>query len=186
MGLVPDYGVGFVMLGADSQSSPDLNAHADLLAMYLVPALEKNAIANANAQFTGSFTSGNSSIVVAPTKDPTPGLAVSNFTSGNSDMFDIYAELSGVLKDNLNIRLYPTDMNEKTATGERVGFRAIIQDVTALADAGTPTCDTWRSVDMLQLGGVGIDQFTFEIDEDGEVYVEAVAFQMKMFKRVTT
>jgi hypothetical protein len=101
------------------------------------------------------------------------------------DMFDIYAELSGVQKENLSIRLYPTDINEKIAHGERIRFRAVLQDVTALADAGTPTCDTWRFVDKLQLGGVGTDQFVFEINEDGEIYVEAVAFQMRMLKQVS-
>jgi hypothetical protein len=185
MGLVPDYGVGFVILGTDSQLSPDMNAHADLLAVHVVPALEKAAVSNANAYFSGTFTSAGSSLTVAPTKDATPGLALTNFTSSSMDMFDIYAELSGVQKENLSIRLYPTDINEKIAHGERIRFRAVLQDVTALADAGTPTCDTWRFVDKLQLGGVGTDQFVFEINEDGEIYVEAVAFQMRMLKQVS-
>jgi CubicO group peptidase (beta-lactamase class C family) len=186
MGLVSDYNVGFVILATDSQSNADLNAHADLLATHVVPAVEKAAIVNANAYFAGTFTSGNSSLTIAPTKNTTPGLALTKFISGSVDMFEIYANMSGIAKENLSIRLYPTNFEEETAKGSRVGFRAIIQDISAFADAGTPTCDTWRSVDELQLNSVGIDQFVFEINsEDGEVYVEAVAFQVKMMKKAT-
>ena len=184
MGLVSDYNVGFVILAIDSESNADLNAHADILAVHAVPAMEKAAIVNANNYFAGTFTSNNSSLTIAPTKNTTPGLALTNFTSENMDVFEIYASLSGIAKENLSIRLYPTNFEEETAKGSRVGFRAVIQDVSAFADAGTPTCDTWRSVDELQLNSVGIDQFVFEVNsEDGEVNIEAMAFQVKMTKR---
>jgi hypothetical protein len=149
-----------------------------------VPALEKASIMNANTYFAGTFTSGNSSLTIAPTKNTAPGLALTNFTSGKLDLFDTYASLSGIAKESLSIRLYPTGFQEETAKGLRMRFRAIIQDIDAFADAGTPTCDSWRSVDELQLSSVGIDQFVFEVNSEREVYVEAVAFQMPMMKKI--
>jgi CubicO group peptidase (beta-lactamase class C family) len=184
LGLLPDYNVGFVIMATDSQSNADLNAYADLLAVHAVPALEKASIVNANTYFAGTFASGNSSLTIAPTKNTAPGLALTNFTSGKLDLFDTYASLSGIAKESLSIRLYPTGFEEETAKGSRMGFRAIIQDMDAFADAGTPTCDSWRSIDELQLNSVGIDQFVFEVSSEREVYVEAVAFKMLMMKKI--
>lgn len=41
--------------------------------------------------------------------------------------------------------------------------------MSELADAGTPTCDTWRSVDALQIAGLPLDLFIFGVKKNGEV-----------------
>lgn len=43
-----------------------------------------------------------------------------------------------VPSSDLDLRLYPTDLKQ----GNQRAFRAVIQDMDALADAGTPTCIT--------------------------------------------
>lgn len=180
IGLVPDYDVGFVILGADSESNPDMNAYADLISVAMIPALEKNAIVQASTAFSGTYTSINSlentttaSLTIAQTMDSTSGISLKNFTSGATDIRAVYAKLNDIEPPNLSFRLYPTDLISETDDTTRMAFRAIFQDVTELGDAGTPTCDTWRFVDALQLNGVGMDEFVFDM-RNGEVVGVAV------------
>jgi hypothetical protein len=60
-------------------------------------------------------------------------------------------------------------------------FRAVAQDMSALADAGTPTCESWRtSVDVL---GEGLDEFTFVFGEEGvAVAVRAVGLGVEFWR----
>jgi CubicO group peptidase (beta-lactamase class C family) len=190
IGLVPDYGVGFVILSADSESSPDLNAYADVISVALIPALEQNAITQASTAFSGTYfsavinVSDNStiSLTIAQATDSTPGISITNFTSGTTDIRAIYAKLNGIEPQNLSFRLYPTDLVDIFQEDTRMAFRAIFQDVTELGDAGTPTCDTWRSVDKLQVDGVGMDEFIFQMKGESVVAVEVPALGLKLKK----
>ncbi|KAF2789298.1 beta-lactamase/transpeptidase-like protein [Melanomma pulvis-pyrius CBS 109.77] len=189
VGLVPDYGVGFVILGADSESNPDMNAYADLISVAMIPALEKNAIVQASTAFSGTYTSVNSSdntttasLTIAQATDSTSGISLTNLTSGGTDIRAIYAKLNDIEPPNLSFRLYPTDLVSETDDTTRMAFRAIFQDVTELGDAGTPTCDTWRSVDALQLNGVGMDEFVFDMINGEVVGVEVPALGLKLGK----
>lgn len=41
----------------------------------------------------------------------------------------------------------------------------MVQDKSALADAGTPTCISWQTVGSLERGGSALDQFVLEVDD---------------------
>jgi CubicO group peptidase (beta-lactamase class C family) len=190
IGLVSDYGVGFVILGADSEHNPDLNAYADVISIAMIPALEQNAIIQASIAFAGTYsfavtnTSGSliASLTIAQATDSTPGISLTNFTSGTTDIHALYAKLNGIEPQNLSFRLYPTDLVDITQKATRMAFRAIFQDIKELGDAGTPTCDTWRSIDKLQLNGVGIDEFVFEIKGSRVIGIEAPALGLYLKK----
>ncbi|KAF2736427.1 beta-lactamase/transpeptidase-like protein [Polyplosphaeria fusca] len=183
IGLVPDYNVGFVIMAADSARNPDLNAHADIISVQMIPALEKNAVAQASNVFAGTYTSrSDMSLTIAQAEDSSPGLSVSRLVEGGRDLRAVYAKLAGVEPDNLSFRLYPTDLVEGSAQGKKMVFRASFQDVTALADAGTPTCETWRYIDEFQVGGEPLDRFVFEVNASGAVQVEVAAFGETMLK----
>lgn len=184
IGLVPEYNVGFVILAADTETSPDLNAYADIIATQMIPALEQNAIVSASKSFAGTYVSqSNISLVIAQAQDSRPGLSVSSFTSRDVDVRAVYAELNGIAAENLSFRLYPTNVVRETAQGRKMVFRASFQDMSALADAGTPTCETWRHIDGLQVNGVSLDEFVFELDGDEAVSVEVPAFDEKLEKK---
>ncbi|KAF2449018.1 beta-lactamase/transpeptidase-like protein [Karstenula rhodostoma CBS 690.94] len=176
-GLVPDYGAGFVILATDATAgSPDLNAHADILASGIVPVLERTAIAQAAAAFAGTYVSAsreNTTLVVALAGDGSPGLSVLKFLSGGRDVRAGYAALNGIAPDDLSFRLYPSDAGRR---GVREVFRASFQDSAALGDAGTPTCETWRGVNRLQVGGRGLDEFVFGMEGGVAVDVVVPAF----------
>lgn len=187
IGLVPYYGAGFVILASDSISgSPELNAHADILASEIVPVLEKTAIMQASAAFAGTYISAsptNVTLVVAQAKDSKPGLSVSHFRSGDKDVRAAYAKLNGIAPENPSFLLYPSDVGHR---GQKQVFRASFQDMTALADAGTPTCETWRDVNRLQISSVGLDEFVFEMEDGEAISLVLPAFgsgQLKKEKR---
>lgn len=183
LGLVPDFNAGFTILAADTVSSPDLNAHADIIADVLMPALMKMAVLQAGANFGGSYGPTkrlNSSITVSA--DDLPGLFIDEFISNGTDFRQVLAGLNGIKDaDALSIRLYPTHLISKTKQGSRRAFRAVFQDREEFADNGTPTCVSWMDVDSFRYGGASLDQFIFELDEDGKaVGVEIPALRVKL------
>ncbi|KAK7189868.1 hypothetical protein DPSP01_008420 [Paraphaeosphaeria sporulosa] len=184
VGLVPDYGAGFVILASDtSAGSPDLNAYADILASEIVPVLEQIAIMQASAAFAGTYTSispTNMTLVVAQAKDGSPGLSVPRFQSGEMDVRAVYAALNGVAPESLSFRLYPSDVGSR-AQGQV--FRGVFQDISALTDTGTPTCETWRDVNRLQVGGFGLDEFVFEMEGGEAVGLVIPAFGAGRLKK---
>jgi hypothetical protein len=180
-GLATDWGVGFVILSADTVAAADLNAHADLVSQYLLPALEKTAIQQASLNYAGNYTSGDSTLLIKV--DGLSGLSLTNWTSASKDVRAAFAELNSIPPATLDFRLYPTNIIDKTAQGSRKAFRAVFQDVAAPVDAGTPTCITWMSsVDKFVYNGLSLDEFVFEVDEKGVamgVGVPAFNFTLK-------
>lgn len=55
-GLVPDHDVGFVVLSADTESAADLNVYVDVIAQFLLPALEMTAMEQAAVNYGGTYT----------------------------------------------------------------------------------------------------------------------------------
>lgn len=197
IGLVPDYGVGYVILSADTQEPADLNAHADIIGDVVLAALVETSVLQAGAKFNGTYTatqaSGvnsttglNSSITVG--QDSLMGLYIDEFISNGTDLRKTLAGLVGVedSKD-LSIRLYPTQLvgadSGAGAGSSKQAFRAVLQDVTELADNDTPTCVSWMDVDKFGYGGRGLDEFVFSLDRSGRaVGVEIPALRVDLLK----
>jgi hypothetical protein len=182
LGLVPDFGVGFAILSADTEAPADLNAHADIIGDVMLGALMKMAVEKAAKNFGGAYEASNinSSIVVG--YDSLPGLFVQEYISHGSDFRGTLAGLVGIESPNyLSIRLYPTQRIEDSGAGPKQAFRAVFQDVTELADNGTPTCVSWLTLDKFQYGGRGLDEFIFSLDQNGRaVSVEIPALQVSL------
>lgn len=182
-GLVPDHNVGFVILSADTDKAADLNAYADLLAQYLIPAMERTAAAEATVNYAGTYTSDDGASRMTIDVDGLSGLSVLNWTASREvDIKGAYAQLAGIPAETLDMRLYPTNIRDGTGNGTDLAFRAVLQDVAAPADAGTPTCVTWSSgVDALVYNGVALDEFVFGLDaKGGAVTVSIPALEMTM------
>lgn len=183
IGLVPDYGVGYVILSADTEEPADLNAHADIIGDVVLTALVEMAVLQAGENFNGTYATTNSTSLSSITvrQDNLMGLYVDEFLSNGTDFRKTLSGLVGVDQSkDLSIRLYPTQR-----VGSKQAFRAVLQDVTELADNDTPTCVSWMDVDELQYGGRGLDEFVFEVDESGRaVGVEIPALRV-VLSRVT-
>lgn len=48
-------------------------------------------------------------------------------------------------------------------------FQGVIQDKSALVDAGTPTCISWQTVGEIELNGSAVDRFILSFGESGAV-----------------
>jgi len=183
-GLVPDHGVGFVILSADTNQAADLNGYADLVAEYLIPAIERTAGAEATVNYAGNYTSQDG-VRMAIDVDGLSGLSVLTWTAngGDVDIKAAYAQLNHIPAETLDMRLYPTNLGDETGNGMHLIFRAVFQDIAAPVDGGTPTCVTWEEgVDKLVYDGISLDEFVFMLGEKGgavSVTVPALAMTMQ-------
>lgn len=170
-GLAPDYDVGFAILAVDEVTdAPDLNAYADLVLAALLQ-IDQLARLQAKANLAGMYgiasSSGNSSIIVKPTGTADPGLTVTALFANDTDWFSRIADEAGITPQDLDFRLYPTNLEDVTDGGKQRAFRAVFQDKKSLVDAGTPTCITWMGVGELERNGLPLDDFIFEMGDAG-------------------
>lgn len=189
IGLVPDYGIGFAILSADTVSPADLNAHADYM-QNIMDGVVTTATEQAVSNFGGGYTDKRTNSSISITYDShgsLPGIWMKDFISNGVDFKDTLADIMGM--DNgtvLSIRLYPTQRTEEGYHCHRSkqAFRAVLQDKTALADAGTPTCVSWMDVDKLQFGERGLDEFIFTVDSaDKALSVEIPALNVTLTRK---
>ncbi|KAJ5445148.1 Beta-lactamase-related protein [Penicillium cf. griseofulvum] len=185
LGLVPDFGVGFVILSADNEAPADLNAHADIIGDVVLGALMKTAIEQAAKNFGGAYKASEINSSIAVEYDSLPGLYIQEFVSNGTDFRATLAGIMGIARPaDLSIRLYPAQLVEEFGSGSRQAFRAVFQDMTELADNGTSTCVSWLDLDRLQYGGRGLDEFIFSLDQSGRaVSVEIPALRVSLGKK---
>ena len=181
IGFVPDYNTGFAILSADTEAPADLNAYADIVSIYLLPALEAAAREQAEKNYAGFYlsteTALDSNIVIET--DDLPGLSVTALTYNGTNFRATLAGLNRIEPSAFSMRLYPTNVQSSS----RHAFRAIFHDADALADAGTPTCVSWMSVDILTYGGISLDLFVFDLDDSGratQVEISALRATLKL------
>lgn len=186
MGLVPDWGVGYAILSADTVEPADLNAHAD----YMQGALDgvvKTAALQAGDNYCGGYASSgnlNSSLVINAAEREGWGIYIEDFVSDGKDYRETLSELLGISKEkDLSMRLYPTRLAAGNKAGTKRSFRAVLQDKTEPADNDTPTCVSWAEVDKYQYNGHGLDEFIFALDAEGTVVgVEVPALEITLKK----
>lgn len=176
-GLVPSVNVGFAILAVDfEQEAPDLNAYADIL----LAALEGVAALGymqADVNIAGTYKAPLNGELKLKLTESDPGIAVTTFSTNGTDWLKSIAELAGIEKpEYLDLRLYPTGLQEELDNdGKRQVFQGVIQDKSALVDAGTPTCISWQTVGEVKVHGVPADRFILRFDGDG--VVEEVMWQ---------
>lgn len=187
LGLVPDWGVGYAILSADTVEPADLNEHADYMQTALNGVIT-TAVQQAAQNYGGRYISSGSStsyIVVDYEKRTPWGLYIEDFVSNGTDFRKTLSELIGVSHaSDLSIRLYPTGLSEEIVSGSRQAFRAVFQDETELADNGTPTCVSWLELDKYQYTGHGLDEFIFTLNAQGKaVRVDIPALNVTLQKK---
>lgn len=168
-GVVPSADVGFAIVAVDTErENPDLNAYADIM-LYALLQTQELAYQGANETLVGTYHgSGDSSLELQLTLNDT-GIAVVELSANGSNFLEVIAREAGIDQlEDLDLRLYPTGLEEPQAGGGKSqAFEGTIQDKSALADAGTPTCITWQFVGLFELNGVAVDRFIVSFSESG-------------------
>ncbi|KAL4860926.1 hypothetical protein BDV12DRAFT_204544 [Aspergillus spectabilis] len=165
MGLSPNHDAGFTILAAGPRTAVAVWELADLVSTILIPALDAVAREEADHRFGGTYTSGNSSLTL--TTDNGPGIKVTSWISLGEDMLTTLANMQpGGPPENLDLRLYPTGLESPG----KISFRSAVSGVSPTGPPRGPltrACKAWMLVDGLVYGSVALDEFVFDIREDG-------------------
>ena len=166
MGLSPDHDVGFVILVAGERTTQTVYALADLVAKEIVPGLEAAAKEDAKDRFAGTYSLGGS--VLTLTTDDGPGLKIERWHNKGKDILESLAGLQPVeIEGELDVRLYPTGLESQG----RISFRSIVSGAAPTGPPNGPftsACKSWLSVDGLVYGAVGLDEFVFDMLDNGD------------------
>ncbi|KAK3312322.1 beta-lactamase/transpeptidase-like protein [Apodospora peruviana] len=195
LGLVPDVGVGFAILAHDANDEDkpaDLNVHADIVAAVGLGNLLGLAAKQAGSQFPGTFVSGDGGkdvAVIEVPEDGYPGFVVSRLVVNGKDVRAAAAQAAGIEKvEDLDFRVYATnvvaDLKGKGGKGKKQQFVAVLQDKSALVDAGTPTCISWMMADGP--GAAVPSRFVFELDGKGVAVKVSIPHMGVSFGRKAT
>ncbi|KAJ5847969.1 hypothetical protein N7455_011926 [Penicillium solitum] len=167
--LSPDHNTGFTVLVAGENSHAMTSTIAEMMADIMLPALDEVAKDQALERFGGTYalTSGSSNSSITITADDGPGLVVSAWTSNSVDMIKSLMTLQGVTdRSAIGIRLQPSGLE----TPGRISFLAVIYSLDVSEDAGpiVGSCLSWMLLDSMVYGNVGLPEFEFAIDHDGD------------------
>ena len=190
MALMPDYNVGFTVLAAGTSNSLQVRVLSNLLSEIFYPALEAAAKEEAAANYAGTYQDPNgfnSSITIIT--DDRPGLGVQNWLFNGTDGFSILRAILTVTEDTtLGIRLYPTSLKTTSRDDGRVtrtAWRAVV-DAPSVASPGpfSSSCSSWAAVDLYTYGGIGLDEFVFDLGPEGKaISVESRVLQQSTLQR---
>jgi hypothetical protein len=166
LGLIPDWDLGFIALGAGDSSTKVVYLVSDMVVDTFLPAVEAVAREEADSNYSGTYSNSdpslNSSVVI--TTDPAkPGLGVTSWINNGTDVLT-----SAIAAP--SIRLYPTGLKKTLQNGDTsIGYRAIFEDPGTPQNVGlfSLLCQTWTSVDGEFWGGVATDEFLITVDRDG-------------------
>ncbi|CCX30423.1 Similar to Beta-lactamase-like protein 2; acc. no. Q54VJ1 [Pyronema omphalodes CBS 100304] len=157
--LIPDYGIGFIVLVAGRQSSPAMGTIAEAVLAAAFPAVEAAGYEEIiQYGYTGRFQAGNSSYVELTTDDG-PGILVKSFHSNGVDTMTEVNKLSGgTIK---SWRMYFTGVTRGEDEDWRVQFET--SELSLPTSLGSKKvwdeiCLGWAGVDRVWYAGKGVDR----------------------------
>lgn len=172
--LLPDWDIGYNVLASGAAVSLAVDTVSNIVAEVVVAAaLDDAAAEEANTTYAGTYTSSDGDTLTIEVDDG-PGLLVSNWTWNNTDAIALYATLAAADPDaNISIRLWPTTLKSPSGVGAgsltKAGFRAYVQKLPTMLNPYPVlgNCISWLTTDQITYGGVGSDEFVFDV-EDGQ------------------
>ncbi|KAF5577067.1 beta-lactamase-like 1 [Fusarium pseudoanthophilum] len=173
--LSPEHDIGYVALMAGTNRAYLLSYLPDLIAEALLPAAETAARDNSVKRFAGTFKGPKSQLTVAMEDT----LMVRNWTRGGVGVMAMQAALTWPGLDVTPVlRLYPMGLEGSKRMSFRGIFEARAVNESSEGSEETATdvnngpfsggCLSWGGVDSLTYGNIGVDDFIFEVNGDGE------------------
>jgi hypothetical protein len=186
--MLPDWGLGFTVLGAGNFSGSSAFDFLDFMGSVLIPAYDAAARNQANATYGGLYVSEtvqNSWLYIST--DPTkPGMGVGPWFSNGTNMVVVGLQVAAGVWDppiQPSVRLYYTGREAVAADGSRrQAFKAIFED-EGFPNRDWPMpfstdCGTWLSQTGVTYGSLPLDEFIFHLDPKGKVTgVENIALR---------
>ena len=164
--LLPDYNVGFNVLGA-AIGGVTPTIFADIVSTYLLPALEQTAKDQTMAKYGGRYAAqGLNSSLELTTAEIVPGLNVGvNVASLLSNGTALVATLAG---EQSAAQIYPSGLRSAAGNGTvKSSWNFIVSTAGPPTTRGffTQACETWFSVNVLDYGNLPVDELVFYEDE---------------------
>jgi hypothetical protein len=192
--LIPDWGLGFVVLLAGDIGTINTFGVAEFLAQYIVPAYEAAVREEADKVYSGVYITEeenlNSTLTITTTPGK-PGLGISRWISNGTNIIPIaYMLQQGTTTPALapTARLYWTNVEQTAPDGSRrQSFKATFED-EAYPPLEKPNlyvsdCITWMGQTGVTYAAQALDQFVFNLDVKGSVIdVENLALRVKLKK----
>lgn len=173
--LIPDHGVGFVVLSAGTRGRVPY-AISGIIADALLPALDEAARVEAASNLAGTYAAPGrlDASVVLSSAPGVLGLTVKKWISNGTD---ILAMLFGIPAASEKYQLYPS--NFVSDNGTKGSWRGTYLS-TAGGSGPFSACPSWGALDRPTYGVYGLDEFEFHIGGDGK----AIAVEPKALKIV--
>ncbi len=188
--LIPDYEVAFTVLTAGDVSTL-VSMLSEMVAETFLPMIYQISKEEAAGAFGGTYKSSgaiNSSFSLST--DDGPGLLVARWISNGTDVLAGYEHLGNVM---VKARIYPTGLRSPATGGNstaQVSWRGIFQSVPVINSTYRPRqifnedCDNWFGIDAITYGSNGLDDFVFQVDQNGNALtVEPRALRIQLTKK---
>ncbi|KAI0451260.1 beta-lactamase/transpeptidase-like protein [Xylaria acuta] len=186
--LSPEHDLGWVVLAADTTGMNAgriretlMNSFGDLF----LPVAESQAENEASVNFAGTFTdeATNSSVRIQAGPSGSPGLLVTDLVSRGAQVIGPESPLIQIYGVGQSARLYPSNLRatsrSKGGSGtydSRLGFRATYFNATQPNKIQDPCLTAWTALGAPLYGQVALDDWVFQMREDGQAEALDVGF----------
>ncbi|KEF62919.1 uncharacterized protein A1O9_00893 [Exophiala aquamarina CBS 119918] len=179
-----DHHFGFNILATGKKASSVRWTLGSMLSEVFVNAFEAAARDEADAKFAGTYEStgnGPASNLTLTLDDSRPGLGVSEWYNNGINILNSLRTYRNIpTAATLSLRLYPM-----IKFGNELTFRSVIEVFPQGYITGpmATDCITWPTVDGLQYGGAGVDEFAFKIENGAPAAVTPRAMRQTLTKQ---
>ncbi|KAL2204599.1 beta-lactamase/transpeptidase-like protein [Sarocladium strictum] len=188
--LSPEHQLGAIVFAAGSLESNSAAVREELMnsvGSVFLPAVEEQARVEARQNFAGTFTDPNTnSSVTIDVDNESSGLVVKSLFSRGVQVVGDESPFIPLFNAGQSARLFPSalrtvkkKLNGKGSFDSRLGFRAVFFNATGDANAvQDPGLMQWTALGAPTYGGNSLDDWVFEMAEDGK----AKAVDVRMMK----
>lgn len=196
LSLSPEHGLGWVVLTAGTMDSTAPAVRETLMNSFannFLPAAETQARDEAVTNFAGTYThkATNSSVTIKVDSAGRPGLLVKALMSRGVMAIGPESPFISIYGAGQSARLYPSNLRtisrKRDDSGDydsRLGFRATFFNSTEDGQIQDPCLMAWTAPGTPLYGQVALDDWVFEMGEDGRSeFLDVRMFRLRM-KRV--
>lgn len=196
LSLSPEHDLGWVVLTggtADATASPVSTALFNAFGNIFLPAAEARAGVEADVNFSGKYVdeTTNSSVIIRRGNNGHTGLGVLSLISRGVEVIGPESPLIAIYGAGQSGRLYPSQLRtvsrreHKSGTYEsRLGFRVTFFNETQAGEMEDPCLLAWTALGAPSYGQRTLDDWVFEMGEDGRAEVLDVRMLRLKLKRV--
>ncbi|KAI0509418.1 beta-lactamase/transpeptidase-like protein [Xylaria bambusicola] len=194
--LSPEHDLGWIVLTAGVPTVNVASVRDTLLNVfgdYFLPMAEQQAAEEAKSNFVGTFVdeASNSSAVIEVGPSDSPGLLVRKLVSRGVQVVGPESPLIQLYGAGQYARLYPSNLRATSLSksgcrtyDSRLGFRATFFNATEPGKVEDPCLEAWTALGAPTYGQVALDDWVFEIGEDGRAQSLDVRLLRLKMKRV--